>query len=192
MSRIFESTKNTRPILPGSYRFIRSDVPTKITERELAWLIERNITTVVDLRGDEERNEKPCPLENDSRFQYHCLPVTGGNKVPDCAENVALSYIEMVDIQMSRIVETILTAPSNVLYFCSAGKDRTGVVSAMLLLQMGMDEEYIIEDYMKSKDNLMDVLLEAVAKDPTLDIDIITPRREYMREFLLRSNKNSI
>ena len=56
------------------------------------------------------------------------MPVTGGNAVPPCREQVAKSYLNMVDGQMERIVDTIWNARSNVLYFCSAGKDRTGVV----------------------------------------------------------------
>lgn len=34
MHRFFASTKNTRAILPGSLRYIRSDVPLRVTEEE--------------------------------------------------------------------------------------------------------------------------------------------------------------
>ena len=53
---------------------------------------------------------------------------------------------------------------------CTAGKDRTGVVSAILRHKIGMDSEYIIEDYMKSKDNLKDMFqkLSQVQKTPQL------------------------
>lgn len=45
----------------------------------------------------------------------------------------------MLDSQMYRIIDLICNAKSNVLYFCNAGKDRTGVVSAILLLKFSMD-----------------------------------------------------
>ena len=79
---------------------------------------------------------------------------------------------------------TILNADTNVLYFCNAGKDRTGVVSAVLLHRLGMSRAYIVEDYMKSRENLKD-LLDAFARQfPEVDRAVITPHPEYMEGFL--------
>ena len=117
-------------------------------------MIANHITTIVDLRQDEEQNSKKCPLEDNPKFQYYSLPVTGGNAVPESIDVVSKSYIKMVDAQMDRIIEIIMTAESNVLYFCNAGKGRTGVVSAILLYKLGMSREYIIDDYEESKVNL--------------------------------------
>ena len=85
---------------------------------------------------------------------------------------------------MRKIIDFILAAETNVLYFCNAGKDRTGVVSAILLDKKGMSEEYIIHDYMKSKVNLKGMIEAYVKQFPDVDIDIITPQERYMREFL--------
>ena len=60
----------------------------------------------------------------------------------------------MLDTQMDKIIDTILSAKHNVLFFCGAGKDRTGVVSAVLLKKLGYDDKTIIDDYMKTKENL--------------------------------------
>lgn len=184
MASLLKSTENTRAILPDSFRFVRSDVPNSITEQEIQWLISENITTVIDLREDTERERKKCPLTGDSRFQYYCMPVTGGNAVPESVEDVSRSYINMADAQMDKIIDTILNADSNVLYFCNAGKDRTGVVSAILLQRTGMNQEYIINDYLESGVNLKSTL-EAYAKQfPKVNIEVITPKERYMREFL--------
>ncbi|MBE5802292.1 MAG: tyrosine-protein phosphatase [Clostridiales bacterium] len=184
MSSLLSSTLNTRAILPGSLRFVRSDVPYRITEPETDWLITKGITTVVDLREVCEQKQKPCPLAQDARFRYHSMPVTGGNAVPSSVDDVSKAYIRMADEQMCRIVDLIWSADTNVLYFCSAGKDRTGVVSAILLHRSGMDTPAIIDDYMKSKDNLAG-MLEAYAKQsPDVDIRVITPHEEYMQAFM--------
>ena len=37
--KIFQSTLNTRAIIPNSFRFVRSDVPTAVSEEEKLWLI---------------------------------------------------------------------------------------------------------------------------------------------------------
>lgn len=184
MSLIFESTLNTRPILENNFRFIRSDVPTKVTEQERQWLILNDITTIVDLRTDKERAKKVCPLANDDRFSYHCMPVTGGDVLPKSIDDVSKSYINMVDSSLHSIVDFILNAKSNVLYFCNAGKDRTGVVSAILLYRSGMYCEYIIGDYLKSADNLKDRLRTFSKENPKVDINIITPNERYIKEFL--------
>lgn len=76
------------------------------------------------------------------------MPVEGGNVVPQ----------------------------SNVLYFCNAGKDRTGVVSAILLYKAGMNLEYIIDDYMKSKMNLKNMLESYAKQFPEVNIEVITFR----------------
>lgn len=85
-------------------------------------------------------------------------------------------YQQMLDEKMEKIIDTIMTAESNVMYFCTAGKDRTGVVSAIILKQLGISDEIIIDDYMKSKDNLMDMLTAYVSAHPEVDIEIITRR----------------
>lgn len=185
MSEIFESTLNTRPILENSFRYIRSDVPTAVSEQEKQWLIFNDVTTIVDLRTDEERTKKVCPLSKDERFSYHCMPVTGGNVIPKSIDEVSKSYINMVDENLCSTIDFIMNAESNVLYFCNAGKDRTGVVSAILLYKNGMDCKYIIDDYVKSADNLKAVLLSFSKENPKVDINVITPNERYIKEFIL-------
>lgn len=184
MSLFFACTCNTRAILPDSLRYIRSDVPQQVSEQEKEALLAENIRTVVDLRTPEECAAKPCPLEEDERFCYLHLPVTGGNALPESRAMVPVSYLKMVDGQMERILDAIGGADSNVLYFCSAGKDRTGVVSALLLRRAGIPEAYIIADYLQSGPNLAPRLEAFARQNPGLDVGIITPREEYMRQFL--------
>ena len=181
---IFQSTLNTRPILENSIKYIRSDVPTKVSESEKNWLLSNNVTTIVDLRTDEERARKHCPLIDDNRFSYYAFPISGGDKVPPSTDGVSKSYIAMVNTQFDAMIEFLLNAKSNVLYFCNAGKDRTGVVSAVLLYKLGKSLEHIVDDYMKSKINLETLLYEFARQNPAIDIDVITPHRRYIEEFL--------
>ncbi len=187
MSSLLNSTQNTRAILPDSLRYLRSDVPASLTESEIDWLRKQNIRCIVDLRSEEEQKKKPCPLSQQTDFVYHSLPVSGGNAVPACPDEVSASYVAMVDEQMEHIIYTIETSDCGVLYFCNAGKDRTGVVSALLLRRLGYDDEYIIKDYLQSADNLKE-MLRAYAASSGVDIHIITPCRRYMEEFLQRLN----
>lgn len=184
MSSLLQSTKNTRALPTGTMRFIRSDVPKNLTDKEVQWLLDNNITTIVDLRSDEEIVKKPCSLKKQDGFSYYHLPVTGGGDTPKSLEHLHIVYRQMVDKQMEKIIDIIMNAESNVMYFCTAGKDRTGVVSAIILKRLGFSEGVIIDDYMKSKDNLMDMLTVYANAHPEVDIEIIIPHKENMEQLL--------
>ncbi len=184
MSSLLQSTRNTRVLPTGTNQYVRSDFPEKLTDEEIRWLLDNDITTIVDLRSDEEIVKKPCCLKEIEGFTYFHLPVTGGADVPDSIESVHIIYRQMLDDKMENIIDTIMNAESKVMYFCTAGKDRTGVVSALILKRLGFGDEIIIDDYMKSKDNLMDVLTAYVNAHPETDIEIIIPHRENMVQLL--------
>lgn len=184
MGSLLKSTLNTRALPIGNLRYIRSDAPLCLTEEEIQWLLDNDISTLVDLRSTEELERTPCPLQNITGFTYYHLPVAGGGDTPKSREHLHMVYQGMMDKQMDIILETILNATSNVMYFCTAGKDRTGVVSALLLKHLGVSEEVIVEDYMKSKENLLDMLTTYVKTHPDVDIDIIIPQEENIRKVL--------
>ena len=181
---IFKSTKNTRPLLSDSLKYIRSDLPVSVTEAEVEWLLSNNITTVIDLRTDREREAKPCPLMLDSRFDYRVYPLSGGDTIPKSPDDVSASYIAMVDGVFDSALSLLLNSQNGVLYFCTVGKDRTGVLSAALLYRLGFARDYVVADYMKSRDNLLPELTSLATKNPEIDLAVITPTERYITEFL--------
>lgn len=184
MSSLLQSTRNTRALPTGTMRYIRSDFPENLTDEEVQWLLDNNVTTIVDLRSDEEIVRKPCCFKEKNEFRYFHFPVTGGGDTPKSLEHLHSVYRQMVDEKMETIINTIMDAESNVMYFCTAGKDRTGVVSAIILKRLGFSNEVIIDDYMESKDNLSDMLTAYVKDHPEVDIEIIIPHRENMERLL--------
>ena len=52
MGSLLASTLNTRALPIGNLRYIRSDYPGKLTDREVEWLLQNDITTIVDLREE--------------------------------------------------------------------------------------------------------------------------------------------
>lgn len=108
----------------------------------------------------------------------------GGGGTPESLEHLYKVYRQMLDEAMEKIVDVIMNAGSNVLYFCTAGKDRTGVVSAVILKRLGFSDEAVIDDYMQSKDNLMEMLTDYAQAHPEVDLEIIVPHRKNMEQFL--------
>ena len=187
MASLFKTTLNTRYLPTGDNRFIRSDCPLNISDEEIAFLRENNFLTIVDLRSEKEYTAKPCRLENDKDFNYLHMPVTGG-MMPESPEQVVPGYLEMLDAQMDKIVDTITTAPSKVMFFCSAGKDRSGMVSLMILRKLGIDEQTIIDDYMASKDNLMDLLVKLANQYKDLFLETMVPDVKNVKKVLEELN----
>ena len=184
MGSLLKTTLNTRALPAGDMRYIRSDFPGKLTEEEVQWLLRNGITTIVDLREEKEYSVRQCRLEREAGFTYYHLPVTGGGDIPKSVAAVAGSYLAMIDEQMDGIIRTIMNAKSNVMYFCSAGKDRTGVVSAIILKKLGYSDQTIINDYMETKDNLIGLLTAYVKEHPEVDINIIIPNEENIKKVL--------
>lgn len=67
---------------------------------------------------------------------------------------------------------------------CAAGKDRTGVVSAILLRKSGMSRKYIIADFMKTASNPEAYLAQFAGEHPGIRLDVITPHERFMEKFL--------
>lgn len=184
MSSLLQSTNNTRVLPTGTNQYFRSDFPENLTDEEIQWLLDNNIITIIDLRSDEEIFKKPCSLKEIEEFRYFHLPVTGGGDTPKSLEHLHIVYQQMIDDKMKNIIDTIMNAETKVMYFCTAGKDCTGVVSALILKRLGFSDELIVDDYMKSKDNLMDMLTAYVNIHPEVDIEIIIPHRDNMEQLL--------
>lgn len=192
MSSLLNSTLNTRPLPTGDLRFIRSDCPQELTPEEVEWLRKNHVITIVDLRERKEYERTPCPLETEDGFMYYHLPVTGGGDTPKSPDAVSAVYLGMLDAQMDRIIHTIMDAKSNVLFFCGAGKDRTGVVSAIILKKLGYDDQTIVDDYMKTKENLLDFLTDYVKKHPEVDINTIIPNEENIKRVLAALSESGL
>ena len=184
MGSLLQSTLNTRALPTGQLRYIRSDYPGKLTAAEVQWLLQNDITTIIDLREEKEYRLNPCILESESGFTYYHLPVTGGGDTPKSPDAVADVYLGMIDEQMDKIIGTILDAKTNVLFFCGAGKDRTGVVSAIILKRLGYSSQKIIDDYMETKNNLKEFLTAYVQAHPEVDIRTIMPNEENIKKVL--------
>ena len=191
MASLLSTTLNTRLLREGSFRYIRSDVPDKLNDADISWLREHNVRTIVDLRAHSEAAKRPCPLATLSDFTYHSIPVSTGDIVPLCPEDVPRSYMAMADETMERIVALVEQAPTNVMYFCNAGKDRTGVLSAILLQRMGASRQEIVDNYLITADNLKEMLAAFVAQRPELSLSVVTPRAWYMETFLDRYNQRN-
>ena len=70
---------------------------------------------------------------------------------------LATTYRRLVRNAAGRLIEVVrivATEPAPVLLHCAAGKDRTGVATAVLLAAVGVPREHIVADYVRSDDSV--------------------------------------
>lgn len=192
---ILSGTLNTRDL--GGYpagdgrvtkyrRFIRSDLPTNLNQGDEQKLLDERITTVIDFRGDAEAEKSPCHFKGIEGFDYHHIKMHLVMQLPSSEQEVVELYMGMANdhSSMQQIFKTLANAPGGALYHCSAGKDRTGVVSAILLSNAGVARPDILADYTISYAYMLPLLRQLSANYTDYSAYILQSKVEYMDEFL--------
>ncbi len=160
---LLKSTQNTRDLggyntsdgdITKKFSLIRSDEQLNASKQDSSFLFAHKITTVIDLRTADDVLNKPN--------SYLKIAVSPG---------------------MKNVFECIANAPNGVIFNCSAGKDRSGVVSAILLLHAGVADDDIVENYVLTKHYIWKKL-DYLRKNTDLNMNIVTPCEDYMRKFL--------
>jgi protein-tyrosine phosphatase len=138
-------------------RLFRADGPHALTDADESALGRLRLSTILDLRTTDESAERGCYSVHLPGVTVYRLPMT--DVMPDEAELetwssprvVAARYREMLDQGAEAICEAlaILTDPHSypALVHCSAGKDRTGVLSAVVLGTLRVPDAPIVADY---------------------------------------------
>lgn len=191
------------------HQLYRSEAPEHLTSQEWKMLEDLGVKTIIDLRSESEQKfasyEVPDCIERISfplqKYDGQLasderMDEKGLAKIASAAFGKSLEdgYQKMIEGDPSRIVyllETICKKLKNgsVLYHCTAGKDRTGVLTAILYLLCQVSDEDIIADYQVSATYL--------ANHPVFDLIpkemryMLTSKPETMKCFLeLAHQKN--
>ena len=168
-------------------KLLRGDNPEHLTEEDLRWLLDRDITTVVDLRSEAETRRKPDQLASHPDFHYfHCPLLSEGDGMPNLETDVGQGYFRMLDGSdlVARAMRTVACAPAGVLFHCTAGKDRTGLMAALLLGLAGVERADLLADYQVSETYLAGIIRQIKTKVPTLPAFAGASKAEYLSDCL--------
>ncbi len=148
---------------------IRTDDLAYVTEEYAQGLIEAGLTAIIDLRSPLEVSiTGRGPLAN-YPIGYHHLPLIAdiGNSTPRSGhqdlthESMGRMYLGMLEgaaPQFVTALNVIAYSPGATAFHCAAGRDRTGVLAAMLLLALGAAEEDIVSDYVRTGENMRAIM----------------------------------
>jgi protein-tyrosine phosphatase len=143
-------------------RIYRADDLSKLSSADIARLEEMGISIVIDLRSAEELDRAPNPLRGRPGFAYHHVPLLDGlNSAPGMppeVESLPEMYKSLLTNAASQIggVFRILSRREDrgAVFHCTAGKDRTGVIAALLLNLFGVADGDVVADYALSHENM--------------------------------------
>ena len=165
------------PTLDGArtrwHSLLRSDDLAQLTPEGLAAFSSYGIETVVDLRWQEEIDLSPTPVTGvlkHIRYQpISLLTLTPKEWRIRRADSTAKELwnrcmLEQVREELKQVLQVIADAsPAPLLFHCVAGKDRTGLIAALLLALADVVPEAIAFDYAASTENLREAYLKRYA-----------------------------
>lgn len=148
-----------RELRPG--RLFRSDTLQALTAADVRYLVEElRLELIVDLRiGPEAVSEGRGPMAG-TPVCYLNAPLRDLSVTPGLrpAEQTLRFYLDHVGSPMSPVATVIrllcAQAGRPVLVHCAAGKDRTGLVIALLLRLLGVRDDEIVADYLRTDANM--------------------------------------
>jgi protein-tyrosine phosphatase len=149
-----------------SEQIIRSAGLQRLTPAGVQALADRGVATIVDLRSTVERERDVTPDVSGNGIEHIFAPVFEQDASPvglgEEFRGFASVYVSMLETgrEAYRVLfETIAFSDRHVLFHCAAGKDRTGVATALLLDLVGVPEEAILADFALSA-SLLEPLFE--------------------------------
>ena len=169
----------------------RADGLGELTEPDLAVLRQLGIRTVVDLRSGYELEQSRFNVEAHP-VEFHHFPFI--DQLPDVEEwdsrpgLLGSQYTEMLDDAMPQIVGALEVLAASearpAVFHCTAGKDRTGLLSALVLLLLGVPEETVVADYALSGAAMARLRDKLILKYPDGKDVIADIRRSVLRRSL--------
>jgi protein-tyrosine phosphatase len=163
------------PLKSGGYTrrgvLLRGDTLQELTEQDVKLLLEYGLRTIIDLRTPmEAENEGRGPLA-DEPIAYVNLPfmpdellVPGNDEareliVAERRESDRVEhYLNYLRYAGDRVVGAVkvMASPDGppALFHCAAGKDRTGVLAALVLESVGVERDAIVADFALTNERL--------------------------------------
>ncbi len=161
--------------------FYRSGCINDLTASDKERIKDLGVRTVIDLRGEHELKTRPGAFADDGDVNVISVdllsqldPESVYKHSTDDPDFIPDLYITMIDFCGEKIGQFIKAAAEGakigaVLYHCSAGKDRTGMMSMVLLGLAGVDTMDIVADYQVSETYIRHVFpgaKEALSSSP--------------------------
>jgi len=155
----------------------RSDNLHRLSPADQQTFIDFGIKTVIDLRYARETVQSPNMFAQAAHLHYYNIPLMATSPSLDAVPprdltEVYTGILDNCQPAIKAVIETVLTAAdAPVLIHCTAGKDRTGTIIALLLGAVGVSDDVIVADYALTGQYIQPLLVELRAHAGRSGID---------------------
>ena len=141
-------------------RVIRAGNLYNVTTVGQQTLIDYGVKTIIDLRDMNEVGQEPDVFTESIIVAYKHLPIAQDVYTADYVtlKEMYCNYCDGYQTSIGAIVGEIASSKPGVLFHCFAGKDRTGLVAALILGAVGVPDEVIAEDYALTSERITHLL----------------------------------
>jgi protein-tyrosine phosphatase len=156
------------------HSLLRADDLCRLTPAGEQALLDYGVRTVIDLRWPADAQSHPNFLHREpGPIQHQSISLLGDSIQTWIAtrpqrpkELFNCLVLQHFQPEMRAVFQAIAAAPEGgVLFHCVSGKDRTGVIAALLLALVQVETELIVQDYGLSTEKLREPYLVAYPKD---------------------------
>ncbi|MBD1380496.1 tyrosine-protein phosphatase [Metabacillus arenae] len=153
-------------------QIFRSDSLHNLAIEGQQQIVEMNVKTVIDLRRPQEIEQAKNVFSDSELVKYINIslidisPFEDNNNLPNGLKEMYLKTLYERHEAIRNVFKQILTAEGAVLFHCAVGKDRTGLISGLLLDLVEVPHSIIAEDYAFSNQCLAPILPEMLSSRP--------------------------
>lgn len=154
--RSFAGLQGSRGPIPAN-AFIRTADLGRLTAADRDSLAAIGVSLDIDLRTADEQHQSPDLLARDDRFDYQRISLMGTEKMdisemfmtfPDSLAEAYIQWLGHNRPQFKQVFQRIAAEnEGTVLFHCTAGKDRTGIIAGLLLNLAGVADADIVHNY---------------------------------------------
>jgi len=162
-------------------RLFRSAEPVGLLAEEIEMLRGHGLALIVDFRSPVEVSEAPndeidgvayvnLDVLEDKMINWMDVTEWAKSLSPDTADESMMSnYVAFISMSSSQkgfadFLRACANAEGAILFHCAAGKDRTGFAAAIILKILGVSDEDIYEDYLKTMDERKESNVQVIEK----------------------------
>ncbi len=138
--------------------FVRSEAPVELPEGDITYLKNYGVTASMDFRSTMESHARPSDLKDLMSYYHRPLfneaAMAGSAPKPPKMTDWGTQYISMAEEARDWAIDVLGIAANNsgaLLYHCTTGKDRTGLMTCYLLSIAGVQRADIAADYCVSQ-----------------------------------------
>jgi len=153
---------------------LRSDELGRLNSEGVQSLMDYGVRTIIDLRWPAEAESYPSFFQlTPGPVRYVHISLLGKSEAvwrvlrpavtKEMWNSVVLDYVQP---QIRDVMRTVAQAPTgSILFHCQSGKDRTGIIAALLLVLAEVEPEAIADDYGLTTHNLFEAYLAEAQPD---------------------------